>query len=193
MTALLLPAFVAGCHSATTPARDGAADRAEVACRSGDEFSASRAPNDPCAMDSDCHNPYLVCRPNTVDFCQNEPATDTGCPSPFPRDAPICPVTAMVTINLCAASYQQPCQLDTDCGPAHFTCMNGQCRENAPDFCGKASDCPQGWDCYVACACPERADTKQCHPPFAVYRCPECMPFPDIVPDAGADGDASDE
>jgi hypothetical protein len=190
LAASVLLTIVAGCGSAsTTIPKDGAVDSTdggEVAC--ADQFAASHAPNDPCAVDSDCHDPFLVCTPMNVGLCRSDdtPPTDTRCTSQLPRGVPLCPEMAEVTLHLCAVRYQQPCDVATDCGPSNFACTNGHCQQTAENLCTTAADCPQSWECTAPCPCPPRVDDKRCYPPFAELGCPACF-VPDT--DASAPGD----
>ena len=135
-------------------------------------------PSTPCRTDADCGDPYLICVPTdygSVTVCRY-PDQDAGinpaCPSfPVLAAAPICPTMVQVTSPVCEIRYQRQCTVDTDCGPAGFTCTDGGCNTLAADSgkaCATAADCPTGWDCYVSCPCPITNDTKTCMPPFAV-------------------------
>jgi hypothetical protein len=195
LTASMLLALVGGCGPASTTIakipKDGAVDSADDgACDSADAFAASHAPNDPCAVDSDCHDPLLVCMETTKAVCRGDgEVLELGCPATFVRGVPVCPETVNVTIHVCRPTNVQPCNVDTDCGPNGLLCVGGRC---AQKLCATVADCPQGWGCYAPCpACPGTIAQKRCEPPGAVFRCPQCIPVPDVQ-DAGVDGDASD-
>lgn len=182
---------MASCQSAATTDGDAgdagdASDAGDaVLCRSADEFAQSHQPNNLCAVDSDCHNAFLVCDAQDVFICRDPDPTaaDAGCPSSIPASAPICPTTAQVSIHMCTVRYQQPCQANADCGPG-FACVGHQCLWPEAILCDTLADCPSGWECYVSCPC--AGALKRCYPPFATFSCPVCLPpSPD---DAGADG-----
>jgi hypothetical protein len=177
-------AIITSCGSSGQTATDGSADsRTDAAetvipCRSGDEFAQSHQPFDPCATDSDCHHPFLECAQQTVESCNGIPRPqDTGCPSPFPADLPICPETARISVRLCAVRYQEPCVIDSDCGPGGFVCTRGACQEQGGGLCETESDCPQGWDCFAPCPCASRdaAEHRGCYAPFTMLHCPLCV------------------
>jgi hypothetical protein len=166
-------AILGACRSGTSLSDHDASDT-----QTCDPSGASMAPSDPCAVDSDCHNPYLECAPTTVYGCR-EPASqesDAGCSPASLATAPICPATAMLTIGLCTERFQEPCVVDADCGPDGFTCTSGHC--DGPleaAICSTDGDCPKGWSCYVPCACASRPDDpKRCYPPFSRFNCPAC-------------------
>jgi hypothetical protein len=76
--------------------------------------------------------------------------------------------------------------VDSDCGPAGFTCNAGVCAELPTTHpCAGDDDCPQGWSCYSPCPC-NGTDTepKGCYPPFAQFHCDVCITG--TVDDAGA-------
>lgn len=136
----------------------------------------------PCRVDSDCRSEYLVCVPpdKTIEICREPDGGADGnpaCPA-FPElsSAPICPQTVGITSTACAIRYQRPCAADSDCGPAGFSCVAGQCQTPEPAVpCSTAADCPKEWDCYVPCACSGVRETETCEPPFAVFHCPNCV------------------
>jgi hypothetical protein len=185
--ALVSLALLAGCQSATTAARDAAADRAEVACGAGLKFSVSQGLQIICASDSDCQDPYLRCVATMGSVCRDDDsaALANECPSNFLRDVPRCPTQAAVTVKACSVGYEQPCALDSDCGPAGFACMGGICQQTTAS-CLTAADCPDRWTCFNPCSCEDAGAT--CHPPLAIYRGCRCMPVADVQ-DAGVDGD----
>jgi hypothetical protein len=136
-------------------------------------------PTSPCRVDSDCQNPYLVCeRPNGGVFvCRDaQAAVDPTCPSLVDAtDVPTCPMTVPVPYSVCIVRYQRPCTVETDCGPAGFTCAGGRCQGSGTlTTCSTAADCPRAWDCYAPCACPGTEGAKVCEPPFAEFGCPAC-------------------
>jgi hypothetical protein len=165
---------------------DGAADAA--AC--GDPYASSSMPFSPCAVDSDCHSAYLFCGPPqaNLEACRDADAAVDDCPPPGFADLPICPVTKMITANLCGVRYQRPCNVASDCGPG-FTCTAsaastcsagspcGTCQAPPLAACVTKADCPKEWDCYAGCACTPNAQTY-CFPPFEVFHCPGCGPIP---------------
>jgi hypothetical protein len=178
--------LLVGCGGAPTALRDAAAPPGDgdVRCRTADQFSQSRKPFDLCAVDSDCHDPFLECAAKSVSTCRDQAASpvaaaaaaDAGCPSPFPSDTPVCPAMAEISLRVCALRYQEPCTSDMDCGPAGFACAGGSCQQTGAGLCGSDADCPNGWSCYAPCAC-NGADTtpKGCYPPFAMFGCPVCV------------------
>jgi hypothetical protein len=147
----------------------------------------------PCVDDSDCGNAYLTCVPQVVMGCHDADAgVDAG--SVF-ANLPVCPTIGQVTRNQCAARYEQPCQLDKDCGPAGFTCTPActdggagascglcpdgtscnLCAEETPSPCTADAQCPQGWSCSDLCPCGDADDAlrKTCNPPqFLPVECP---------------------
>jgi hypothetical protein len=139
-------------------------------------------PLTPCRIDSDCRNPFLACeRPSGGVFsCRDPEATaDLACPSLVDlSNIPICPTTAPVTYAVCTISYQRPCSVESDCGPAGFVCEGGRCQGSQSVMaCTSATECPTGWDCYAPCPCPTAdagTPTKVCEPPFAAFGCPAC-------------------
>jgi hypothetical protein len=204
MMALL--AVAAGCQSAPALELDGGvagrsgsdgapgvgSDGAPDGGACGDPYASSSMPLALCAVDSDCHSAYLYCGPpqGTVIFCRDADAAIDRCTPRVLVDAPICPDTVQITDHLCGVRYQRPCQVDSDCGPA-FTCVAGAaspCAAGSPcgmcqwppsAVCETKADCPNEWDCYAACACPGTPNAQTtCHPPFAIFHCPECAPTP---------------
>ena len=171
-----------GCGS-NAASTGGAVDAAGEGC---DPYAGSNQPMQPCAVDSDCHDPYLVCLRSTVDTCRDATATaeELACTAPWTANAPACPETGRVAAGLCEARYQLGCRKDGDCGPAGFACANGQCQQQAPQPCATTADCPVEWECSAPCACPGSARPRVCVQPFARFSCPACGPVPD---DAGAD------
>jgi hypothetical protein len=177
-------------HDDASVAKDTGPESGGAAC--GNPYAMSNQPYAPCAVDSDCHDPFLACKPVSADACRDPDAgtDDAGCPPPPALDdLPICPTTAHVTLNACSVTYQQGCNVDSDCGPDGFTCrMNavfpcptdapcGQCDEAAAAaVCTTAADCPAGWDCYTPCPCGAATPSKSCEPPFARFNCPACGP-----------------
>jgi hypothetical protein len=145
----------------------------------------------PCNMDSDCDDAFLVCRQMQAFGCRSpDPSDPNAVPSCFqwnqPTDLPICPDEAQVILGFCWAKYQLPCHVDSDCGPAGFSCSgSGTCNQTGSGPCTTDSDCPQEWSCYAPCPCPTGPPGKLwCYPPFAEFNCPACLvgPF-----DGGAD------
>jgi hypothetical protein len=138
-------------------------------------------PYTPCRTDADCGNPFLVCVPpdyTTVTVCRDpgqDAAINPACPSfAVWATAPLCPAEADVTSPVCEIRYQRVCSIDSDCGPAGFTCMGGRCQWTSTP-CATVADCPTGWDCYVSCPCAGIRDTKTCMPPFAISYCGNCQ------------------
>jgi hypothetical protein len=185
---VLLSLDVTGCQSAhplddtdgSSSGRDGLANADHDA---GADACAAAGPFSPCRVDSDCQGAYLACTPpdTTLTICRDaQLPVNPACPSPVDlTTVPICPTTELTPFNVCTVRYQRPCQRASDCGPAGFTCNAGICQEaQAGITCTTASDCPNGWDCYAACACPGVEEAKACEPPFAEFRCPGCMPTP---------------
>jgi hypothetical protein len=183
--AVLWLTALASCESApaidgvgTSAPRTGAADGAV-----GAEVGACPAPipASPCRVDSDCQNPYLACeRPSGGVFVCRDPqaVVDPACPSLVDAtNVPTCPTTEPVPYSVCTVRYQRPCAVDTDCGPAGFTCTGGRCQGTGTlTTCSKAADCPTAWDCYAPCACPGTEATKVCEPPFAQFGCQPARP-----------------
>ena len=173
--------LIAGCSGAAPAVRDaGASPDGADGC---DPYAQSNAPYAPCATDSDCHNGFLACVRSTVSVCRdaNPATTDAGCLPPSSVDVPVCPATAEVAVTLCSVRYQISCGSDQDCGPAGFVCANGTCDGSGHEtVCAATTDCPAGWDCYEACACPGAAPgQKRCYPPFSQFSCPACGPIMD--------------
>jgi hypothetical protein len=185
------PALYLDAAAADGAGGDGAPDVG--AC--GDPYASSSMPFAPCAVDSDCHNPYLFCGPPqaTLIACRDADAAVDNCAASTFSDLPICPATTVITDNLCGIRYQRPCKVDSDCGPG-FTCDSsgasstcptgspagtpcGRCQ--APPFaaCVTKADCPKEWDCNAGCGCTPDAQTY-CFPPFECFRCPLCPPIP---------------
>jgi hypothetical protein len=173
-----------GTEGLSGPTADAGADRFGSAGGDGADAGAGAPdcgppePYIPCRTDADCGNPYLVCLPtgnDSVTVCR-DPDQDAGinpaCPSyAVWAAAPLCPTDETVTSPVCQIRYQRQCTVDTDCGPAGFTCTASGCSFLAADSgkeCATAADCPTGWLCYVDCPCPGTSDTKTCIPPFAV-------------------------
>jgi hypothetical protein len=135
-----------------------------------------------CCTDSDCGNPYLACTATSVSICgESGPAPDAGASTPpacgLPDHVPTCPTTEQVTLGLCIQRYQRACHVDSDCGPAGFTCNSGSCAELPTTHpCASEDECPQGWSCYSPCPC-NGVDVyaKGCYPPFAEFNCPVCV------------------
>jgi hypothetical protein len=184
--AVLALGFGGGCSSTLTSA-DGGGGRTGTggSGRAGGADGSLQPQGQPmsaCSVDSDCGNAYLTCVPQTVYACRN-PGADAGA-SPS-NNLPICPTTAQVTEDLCAVRYQLPCQVDSDCGPAGFTCSHacsngtttcGMCSANGPGPCTNDGQCPQGWSCYTPCPCGATRPTGgSCNPPFAIFNCPACI------------------
>jgi len=163
------------CGSRVVPAPDASDGAIEVPCRSADQFASSRMPNDPCAVDSDCHDPFLACFARTVFTCRNtNTPVVTACPAAqLDADIPACPEMASVSLKLCDPTYQHPCAKDADCGPAGFSCTGGQCQEAPQAACDTPADCLAGWACAAPCSCSANAP-KACTPPFARFGCPAC-------------------
>jgi hypothetical protein len=154
----------------------------------------SGQPGSACSYDGGCGNPFLVCAPSNGVACRDPDAS-----APVSSGLPVCPMTAPVTLDLCAVRYDLPCRVDSDCGPAGFTCNRqavSSCEGAAADtdcgYCdGQAQegpctgdgDCPAGWSCYSPCPCATSSATAMgCYPPFAAFGCPACIV---TVPDAG--------
>lgn len=181
----LVFALGAACSSSLTGADGGGrtgAGGSGAATGADGSFPAQGNPMSPCSVDSDCGNAYLTCVPQTVYACR-DPGADAG--SGPSKDLPICPTTAQVTENQCTVRYQLPCQVDSDCGPAGFTCDHscsnsgtscGICSEDGPGPCSSDDQCPQGWSCYTPCPCGSTPFTGgSCNPPFAIFNCPACI------------------
>ena len=181
--------YVTGSAGATGSGGAAGGDGASDAGACGDPYANSSMPFDPCAVDSDCHSAYLFCGPPqaNVGACRDADAAVDDCPPPGFADLPICPVTKMITANLCGIRYQGPCNVASDCGPG-FTCTGaastcsagspcGTCQAPPPVACATKADCPKEWDCYASCACTSNPQTY-CFPPFETFRCPECGPTP---------------
>jgi hypothetical protein len=175
--------LVIGCGSSSPLASDvdGAAPPTEQpdGDEPADDPDCGPMENLPCRFDSDCRDAYLACVPPgyvTIDVCRDPVIqTDPACPYyAVESSAPLCPQTVQVTSTVCEVRYQHPCTIDTDCGPAGFTCVNTGCQPQTSAACETAADCPTGWECYVPCACPGVRDAKFCQPPFAVSFCPAC-------------------
>jgi hypothetical protein len=160
---------------------------ADVDAGCPDPYAQSSQPDDPCAVDSDCQSNFLACRPTTVDVCRdaNDGALPAACVPPALANVPVCPTTAPVTLGLCAVRYQLPCTVDSDCGPAGFSCSSGSCQQDSGGPCETDTDCLIGWSCYVPCPCPSPPSTEppqppqppqqaSCEPPFATFACPAC-------------------
>jgi hypothetical protein len=140
----------------------------------------------PCSVDADCGNPYLACVDQAVEICSEVDAATALKDSP-----PGCLATKPVTMKLCSPTYQQPCHVDSDCGPAGFTCNPNGGRLCSPSgcesvsrcdakytLCASAADCPAGWSCSLpseegpgcpTLSCPDAAPLfpPACYPPFA--------------------------
>jgi hypothetical protein len=169
-------------------------------CGSPDGFASSNMPNDPCAVDSDCHDPYLRCATATVFTCRGPDggASNGACLVSSEENVPICPATGPVAVKLCAVSYRLPCDGDTDCGPSGFGCVAGQCQTMGTKLCGSTADCPQFWQCVAPCPCDGvQTQDSACYPPFAVFSCPACVdggvpdaPAADAPAEAAADAPA---
>jgi len=175
---ILCLATLASCGSASAiDHADGAASPSGSADGAGG--CPAPIPTSPCRVDSDCQNPYLVCKPTDgVTVCRDPDAVvDPACPSPVhPTNLPICPTTEPAPYDVCLVRYQLPCIVDKDCGPAGFACVGGRCQGTAAsNSCSTKSDCSSGWDCVTFCPCPPRDAGKQCEPPFAVVNCPACI------------------
>jgi hypothetical protein len=181
---------VTGSAGATGSGGTAAGDGAPDAGACGDPYANSSTPFAPCAVDSDCHSAYLFCGTpqGNLEACRDVDAAVDDCPPPGFADLPICPVTKMITANLCGVRYQRPCNVDSDCGPG-FTCNLsgastcpagspcGMCQTPPATACVTKADCPKEWDCYAPCACTPNAQTY-CLAPFAEFRCPQCAPTP---------------
>ena len=147
----------------------------------GNAPQAQGQPMSLCSADSECDNPYLTCVPQTFYACRDPGAAVADAGSALP----ICPATEQVTENLCTVRYQLPCQIDSDCGPAGFTCDHscwnggapcGICSEEGDSSCRNDNQCPQGWSCYTPCPCGDTTPgTGICNPPFAMFSCPICV------------------
>jgi hypothetical protein len=150
----------------------------------GTQSADSGGLDEPCSTDSDCGNPFLVCAPVHVYLCLDSSSGDAAPPLHPTQNCPGVPTTE----RLCTVRYNLPCLIDSDCGPAGFTCNHsvsvcfgsdggaacGAC-DGTGGSCSGDSDCPQGWSCYSPCDCPTRpALAKGCYPPFAVFGCPNC-------------------
>jgi hypothetical protein len=166
--------LVVGCQSGGIPITADAGRDLEaelVPCRSADQFSGSRKPNDPCAVDSDCHDPYLSCTTQKGSMCRDGNAVpeQTGCPSSIPTDIPICPTSTYVALRLCDVRFGQACFVDADCGPAGFLCRDGGCQPQSHGPCTTNTDCPSGWTCADSCpgTSPDAGAPRSCLPPFS--------------------------
>jgi hypothetical protein len=180
-------AVVAACQSQSaleledaTAVGTGGADGGS--CR--DLYAKSSKPNDPCSVDSDCHDPFLVCAAETLYGCRGDGGVDeTSCAPAAIASLPACPTQTPYKISVCSIRYRQGCNVDTDCGPGFgcetntFECPQGatgcgQCQVVAENLCATAATCPVGWSCYVACPC----SPARCYPPFSSFNCPICLP-----------------
>ncbi len=183
MTRVIVAAlFAVGCSGSASVVPDAGAAPEGGADGGQTCFAESNAPDTPCLTDSDCHNAFLVCVRSTVSACRDvdSPTPDAGCLPPAFADAPICPTMAEVAIGLCSVRYQLSCVSNEDCGPG-FVCTNGMCDGSGREVvCTAETDCPAGWDCYEACACPGASPApKRCYPPFSRFGCPACRPIMD--------------
>jgi hypothetical protein len=174
---------IAGCGSSggSPDAGDAGLDGegGAPACGVGGQFAGSHMPNDPCAVDSDCHDPYLECATARVTTCRSPDggAANGACLVSSEENVPICPMTAAVSVKLCAVRYRSPCDGDTDCGPTGFGCVAGLCTQTKGLMpCGSAADCPMDWQCVAPCPCDGvQTEPAACYPPFAIFSCPACV------------------
>ena len=189
--AVLVSGLGSGCSSMLTGSDGGGGRVGSGAAGSGGATGADGSlqpqgqPMSPCSVDSDCGNAYLTCVLQTVYAC-HEAGADAGVVPA--NNLPVCPTTAQVTENLCSVRYQLPCQVDSDCGPAGFTCSHacsngmttcGICSEDGSGSCSNDDQCPQGWSCYTPCPCGRAPSTGGlCNPPFAIFNCPACIITP---------------
>ncbi len=170
----------------------------------------------PCSVDADCGDPYLVCTPTQVYACF---PVDGGTIL-NPPDAGACQTQIPSTVSLCTPSYQWPCHIASDCGPAGFTCkLNAgnvctssgctaiaQCESNYVQ-CDQDSECPAGWSCYAptggnASGCAASgcdgdagaggaASPKACYPPYASFHGSSVAGTPSVsTPHAATPNDA---
>jgi hypothetical protein len=139
-----------------------------------------------CAVDSDCGSPYLACAATPLDVCRPADADTTAYPQL--ADAAICPAMSRGVLDICVVRYQLPCRVDSDCGPAGFTCnldagtlcKDGSCStltrcESHDTPCATNSECPAAWSCYSPIGGLQPSDAsalKACYPPFAMFNGP---------------------
>ena len=182
--------YVTGSAGATGSGGTADGGGAPDAGACGDPYANSSTPFAPCAVDSDCQSAYLFCGPpqGTVDACRDADAAVDDCAPPAFAELPFCPMTKLITANLCGIRYQRPCNVDSDCGPG-FTCTLsgantcpagsscGKCQTRPATACVTKADCPKEWDCYAPCACTPNAQTY-CIAPFEMFGCPACAPIP---------------
>ena len=147
-----------------------------------------------CSADGGCGNQFLICMPASGVACRDPDASVTDAEtlqlSVPTSDLPICPMTAPVMLDVCMVRYNMLCRVDSDCGPAGFTCNRqtlNTCQDAGADAacgycngkggpCSSDGDCPQGWSCYSPCPCATNsAEPKGCYPPFAMFGCPACV------------------
>jgi hypothetical protein len=163
-------------QSLTTPLTDAGSDGSAA-----DGMPFTNQDGVLCTSDADCGNPYLTCAlpPGTV--CgpvSDPPVNDAGY------------TCGPGTFRVCTARYNLPCQVDTDCGPAGFACINSgcgwvngvpvtdcpHCEPTGSGPCSSDGDCPQGWSCFSPCPCPTGTPLpKSCNPPFETWACPVCI------------------